>query len=371
MTTVGVIKEIKNNENRVALTPEGARTFTKAGHRVLVQQGAGEGSGFADADYQAAGAQSVSKEEAWHSDLILKVKEPLAAEYQYLKQQIVFTYFHLAGVSPDLTKQLLDAGTTAVAYATVKDSQGKLPLLAPMSAVAGNMAVTIGNYYLARPNQGKGILLGNVLSKPYGKVAILGDGVVGRHAASTAIGMGANTVMFSRHKERTSELQSSISDQLRVAPSTPESIAAELRDTDLLIGAVLHPGGRAPHLVTEEMVASMEPGSVIVDVSIDQGGCIKTSRPTSHGDPVFSVHGVTHYCVTNMPGAYPRTSTIALTNATLGHALRLADEGITALRCDTDFSEGVNTYRGYITNHPVAESLDMLSKYKAFEHIEE
>jgi len=369
MTTIGVIKEIKNNENRVALTPAGARTLTQAGHRVLVQQGAGEGSGFADTDYQAAGAQTVSQKDAWHSDLVLKVKEPLATEYQYLKQQIVFTYFHLAGVSPDLTKRLLDAGTTAVAYATVKDSQGKLPLLAPMSAVAGNMAVTVGNHHLARPNRGKGILLGSVLGHPYGKVAILGDGVVGRHAASTAIGMGTNVVMFSRHPERTAELQSSISAQLRVAPSTPESIAAELRDTDLLIGAVLHPGGRAPHLVTEEMVASMEPGSVIVDVSIDQGGCIETSRPTSHGDPVFSVHSVTHYCVTNMPGAYPRTSTIALTNATLDYALRLADDGITALRGDTDFAEGVNTYRGYITNHPVAESLDMLSKYKAFEEL--
>ncbi len=369
MTTVGVIKEIKNNENRVALTPHGANALTQTGHQVLVQQGAGEGSGFSDADYLAAGAQTVSKEAAWDNELILKVKEPLAVEYDYLKQQIVFTYFHLAGVSPDLTKRLLKAGTTAVAYATVKDAQGKLPLLAPMSAVAGNMAITVGNYYLARPNQGKGILLGSVLGKPYGKVAILGDGVVGRHAASTAIGMGANTVMFSRHPERTAELQGSISERLRVVLSKPESIAEELRDTDLLIGAVLHPGGRAPHLVTEQMVARMEPGSVIVDVSIDQGGCIETSRPTSHADPVFSVHGITHYCVTNMPGAYPRTSTIALTSATLGYALRLADAGINALRSDPHFAEGVNTYHGYITNYPVAESLNMLQKYKAFREL--
>jgi len=369
MTTIGVIKEIKNNEHRVALTPEGASALVQAGHRVLVQYNAGEGSGFSDTDYQAAGCQTVALEDAWDTELVLKVKEPLTSEYDYLKQQIVFTYFHLAGVSPHLTQRLLDAGTTAVAYATVKDSQGKLPLLAPMSAVAGNMAVTIGNYYLASPNQGKGILLGSVLGKRHGKVAILGDGIVGRHAASTAIGMGANTVMFSRHKERTAELQRSISDQLRIAPSTPESIAAEIRDTDLLIGAVLHPGGRAPHLVTKEMVDRMEPGSVIVDVSIDQGGCIETSHPTSHGDPVFSVHGVTHYCVTNMPGAYPRTSTIALTNATLDYVLRLAEDGINALRNDHYFAEGLNTYRGYITNYPVAESLDLTSKYKAFREL--
>ena len=369
MTTIGVIKEIKNNEHRVALTPEGANVLVQAGHRVLVQYNAGEGSGFSDTDYQAAGCQTVALEDAWDAELVLKVKEPLTSEYGYLKQQILFTFLHLAGVSPHLTQRLLDAGTTAVAYGTVKDPQGKLPLLAPMSAVAGNMAVTIGNYYLARPNQGKGMLLGSVLGKHYGKVAILGDGVVGRHAASTAIGMGANTVIFSRHQERTAELQRSISDKLRVALSTPEIIAEELRDTDLLIGAVLHPGGRAPHLVTEKMVASMEPGSVIVDVSIDQGGCIETSRPTSHGKPVFSAHGVTHYCVTNMPGAYPRTSTIALTNATLDYVLSLAEGGISALRSDPYFAEGLNTYRGYITNYPVAESLEMLSKFKAFEEL--
>ena len=369
MTTIGVIKEIKDNENRVALTPKGAKTLVSAGHKVVLQQDAGIGSGFSDAEYQAAGAQIVRRDEAWDSELVLKVKEPLATEYPYLKQQILFTYLHLAGVSPELTKQLLHAGTTAVAYATVKDAQGKLPLLAPMSAVAGNMAITIGNYYLACPNKGKGILLGRVLGNHYGKVAIVGDGVVGRHAAHTAIAMGANTVMFSRHPDRAQELQEAISPRLRVEPSTPQNIAKELPDTDLLVGAILHPGAKAPYIVTEEMVASMEAGSVIVDVSIDQGGCIETSRPTSHTDPVFTVHGITHYCVTNMPGAYPRTSTLALTNATLDYAQRLADHGINALCNDPYFAEGVNTYKGYITNLAVAESLGMQSKYKAFKDL--
>ncbi len=366
---IGVIKEIKNRENRVALTPTGAQTLVEAGHRVVIEKGAGEGSGYSDQLYKTVGCHLETTDTAWDSELVLKVKEPLSNEYPYLKQQILFTYLHLAGVTPTLTDALLNADTTAIAYETVEDSRGKLPLLAPMSAVAGNMAATIGSYYLARFNQGKGMQLGCVLGQHYGKVAVLGDGVVGRHAARVADSMGANTVIFSRHHERELPLQQAISNRLRVAMSTPDVISKELKDTDLLIGAVLHPGGKAPHLVTEDMVANMESGSVIVDVSIDQGGCIQTSRPTSHSDPVYLAHDVIHYCVTNMPGAYPRTSTAALTNATLGYVLRLASGASAALHSDSHFAKGVNTHRGYITYRPVAESLGLLSKFKAFNDI--
>ncbi len=367
MIKVGVVKEIKNNENRVALTPFGAKALVQSGHRVAVEYGAGEGSGFPDLSYGDVGCDIVRAETAWNTDLVLKVKEPQASEYHFLKQQIVFTYFHLAGVAPDLTHALLDAGTTALAYETLKDNQGRLPLLAPMSAVAGNMAVIIGSYYLARFNHGKGVQLGCVLDERYGNVAVLGDGVVGRHAARVADSMGSNVVMFTRHADREVELKGQISDRLRVALSTPEIIAETLPDTDLLVGAVLHRGARTPHLVTEEMVASMGSGSVIVDVSIDQGGCIETSRPTTHREPIYVTRGVTHYCVTNMPGAYPRTSTIALTNATLAYVLRLAEGGIEVLLHDRAFAEGVNTHRGYITYRSAAESLGLLAKYKAFE----
>jgi alanine dehydrogenase len=364
---VGVVKEIKNNENRVALTPFGAKALVQSGHCVMVEYGAGEGSGFPDSSYGDVGCDIVRAETAWNADLVLKVKEPQASEYQFLKQQIVFTYFHLAGVAPDLTHAFLEAGTTALAYETLKDNQGRLPLLAPMSAVAGNMAVTIGSYYLARFNRGKGVQLGCVLGKRYGNVAVLGDGVVGRHAARVADSMGSNVVIFTRHSDREAELKGQISDRLRVALSTPEMISEVLPDADLLVGAVLHPGARTPYLVTEAMVASMGSGSVIVDVSIDQGGCIETSRPTTHGEPIYVTRGVTHYCVTNMPGAYPRTSTIALTNATLAYVLRLAEGGIEVLLHDRAFAEGVNIHRGYITYRSAAESLGLLAKYKAFE----
>jgi len=363
---IGVIKEIKNRENRVALTPAGAKALVDAGHKVYIEAGAGMGSGFSDTSYRSAGSQIVTSQAAWDTELVLKIKEPLASEYPFLKQQILFTYLHLAGVDSALTTALLHAGTTAIAYETVEDNQGKLPLLAPMSAVAGNMSVTVGNYYLAKFNAGKGILLGNVLNKRYGKVVILGDGVVAQHAARVAEGIGTNTVIFTRHPERETMLKQAISSNIRVALSSPELIEAELQDADLLVGAVLQHGGRAPYLVSEAMVASMQPGSVIVDVSIDQGGCIETSRPTSHSDPVFQAHGVTHYCVTNMPGAYPQTSTVALTDATLSYILQLATKGLDALAGDDGFSKGVNTYRGNITCRPVAESLQRLSLFSPF-----
>ena len=313
---VGVLKEIKAQENRVALTPAGARSLVAAGHVVSVEKGAGAGSGMSDADYEAGGAELVSAEVAWASDLVLKVKEPLESEYGYLDRQIVFTYFHLAGVARSLTEKLLDRGTTAVAYETVEDEAGRLPLLAPMSAVAGNMAINVGNHYLAKPNGGKGMLLGNVLGRRFGKVVVIGDGVVGRHAARTAVGVGADVHVAGRHPERVPELEREISPELRFFLSEPALLAGALRDADLVVGAVLLRGSKAPHAVTESMVRGMQPGSVIVDVSIDQGGCVATAHPTTHADPVYVKHGVTHYCVTNMPGAYPRTATLALTAAT-------------------------------------------------------
>jgi alanine dehydrogenase len=363
---VGVIKEIKDKEQRVALTPAGAKALHKAGHRVLVQAGAGLGSGFSDAQYCDAGAHIVTVEQAWNADLVLKVKEPLAAEYHYLQEQILFTYFHLAGVPKTLTDTLLKQKTTAVAYETVEDAQGRLPLLAPMSAIAGNMAVTVGSYYLAKFNHGKGVQLGTVLGTRYGKVVIIGDGVVGQHAAKTADGMGAQVFLGGRDDSKMAQLKRDISPALVFFESTDETLPQYLDDADLVVGAVLLRGAKAPHVVTEEMVQRMQPGSVIVDVSIDQGGCVATSRPTSHSAPVFEKYGVIHYCVTNMPGAYPVTSTMALTTATLPYVLQLAQQGLDALRADPGFGKGVNTYRGFMTSKPVAEALGLLSQYKEF-----
>jgi alanine dehydrogenase len=363
---IGVLKEIKEKENRVALTPDGTRALTQAGHSIRVQRGAGDGSGFTDTDYALAGAELVDAETAWDTELVLKVKEPVAREYEYLREQLVFTYFHLAGVAPALTDALLAHKTTAIAYETVEDEQGKLPLLAPMSAVAGNMAVTMGNYYLARFNHGKGMLLGRLFNKRYGKIVIIGDGVVGRHSARVANGMGANVYIAGRHPDRVPALHAEISGDINFVLSEPGNIAAELADADLVVGAVLRRGARAPHVVTEAMVQTMQPGSVIVDVSIDQGGCVETARPTTHSEPVYEKHGVIHYCVTNMPGAYPRLATLALTQATLPYARRLADNGLEALRTDQDFARGVNTHAGRITCKAVAEALGRMESFSKF-----
>jgi len=363
---IGVVKEIKNEEHRVALTPAGAEALVRAGHQVLIQEGAGRGAGFTDSAYAAAGAKAVPVAQAWNTGLVLKVKEPLESEYPYLGNQILFTYLHLAGVTRSLTEALLKAETTAIAYETVEDGDGRLPLLAPMSAVAGNMAVTMGNSYLARFNHGKGVLLGRLMDQRHGKVVIIGDGLVGRHAAGVAAGMGANVFICGRHPERLAGLKREIPGDLRFFLSTPENIAAHLEDADLVVGAVLLPGARAPHVVTEEMVRRMEAGSVIVDVSIDQGGCVETSRPTSHANPVFEKHGVIHYCVTNMPGAYPRTSTIALTTATLPYVMRLAEKGVQALKEDPGLAKGLNTCRGRLTCRPVAEALGLLPVFSEF-----
>lgn len=361
---IGLIKEIKDRENRVGLTPAGVQALVGDGHEVRVERGAGLGSGFADGDYLQAGASLVSTQEAWDSDLVMKVKEPLDVEYGWLRDQIVFTYFHLAGVTPGLTETLLARGTTAIAYETVEDAAGRLPLLAPMSGVAGNIAVTMGGYYLARPHGGRGMLLGAVLGRAYGKVVVIGDGVVGRHAARAAAGMGAEVFICGRHAEREAELRRDISPAIRFFLSEPAGIAQQLRDADLVVGGVLIRGARAPRLVTAAMVQAMQPGSVIVDVSIDQGGCVETSRPTTHTDPVFEVHGVTHYCVANMPGAYPRTSTLALTTATLPYVQRLAAGGLEVLRGDPGFAKGVNTHAGHVTCKAVAEALGLASRYR-------
>ena len=363
---IGVPREIKDRENRVAMTPAGVRELVELGHTVYVQRSAGAGSGFDDDEFAGAGAELVSAEAAWGADMVVKVKEPMPSEYSYLRDQMVFTYFHLSGVPRSLTEALIDAGTTAVAYETVEDEQGALPLLAPMSAVAGDLAAAMGGYFLARFNGGRGMLLGKVLGQRYGKVLVIGDGVVGRHAAATAAGMGAEVFLCSRHSERAAELAREVSPTLHFVLSSPETIARHVRDSDLVIGAVLVRGARAPYVVTEQMVRTMPPGSVIVDVSIDQGGCIETSRPTSHSEPVYEQHGVIHYCVTNMPGAYPRTSTQALTRATLPYAIRLAEEGLDSLRRDAGFARGVNTFGGHICYRPVAEDLHLETRYREF-----
>ena len=363
---VGVPKEIKTDENRIALSPAGATSLVKAGHKVLVEADAGLGSGFPDAEYTKTGASIVSTEQAWDVDLVLKVKEPDADEYPLLQQQLVFTYFHLAGVDPQLTHVLLANKTTAIAYETVEDEHGKLPLLAPMSAVAGSMAVTMGNFYLAKFNDGNGMLLSQLFDQGYGKVVIVGDGVVGRHSAKVAANLGARVYMAGNRPGKTRQLNKELSSDIHFVQSTEENIAAELSDVDLVVGAVSVRGGRAPHIISEAMVKMMPPGSVIVDVSIDQGGCVETARPTTHSDPVYKKHNVIHYCVANMPGAYPRLSTIALTNATLPYVIKLADQGENALRADPGFSKGVNIFAGHITYQAVAKSMNMLERYKVF-----
>lgn len=363
---IGLIKEIKTKENRVGLTPKGIAKLIARGHRVFVEQGAGIGSGFSDQSYQAAGAEIVNTEQAWDTELVVKVKEPIESEYRYLKHQIVFTFFHLAGAPFALTETLLHAKTSAVAYETLEAGNGLLPLLAPMSAVAGDMAVLMGAHYLAACNGGKGVLLGSVMGRRHGKVFIIGDGVVGSHAAHTAVGLGANVTVAGLFPENANRLKREISNSINYVISNPAAIAEQVREADLVIGAVLMHGARAAHVVTEAMVRSMQPGSVIVDVSIDQGGCIETSRMTTHEAPVFEKHGVLHYCVGNMPGAYPRTSTMALTDATLPYLLKLADKGIAAFAQDRGLAKALNTYQGYITCKPVAETYAMAERFRRF-----
>jgi alanine dehydrogenase len=361
---IGVPKEIKDSESRVALTPAGVQDLLGAGHQVRVEHGAGADCGFSDQDYAEAGALLTNRDQAWSAELVVKVKEPLEPEYGLLRGQILFTFLHLAGASQALTEALLASGTTAVAYETVEDAAGKLPLLAPMSAVAGSMAPIVGSYHLARFNGGRGMLLGRVLGQRYGRVMIVGDGVVGQHAAAVAVAMGAEVHVFGLREERGAELRERISPDLNYVISTTQSLAAHVTDTDLLVGAVLVEGARAPHLISEAMVKTMTRGAVIVDVSIDQGGCVATSRPTSHSEPTFVEHGVIHYCVTNMPGAYPLTSTLALTDATLPHVMHIANRGTAAFAEDPGLGHGVNAFKGYLTCEPVAEAFGWRDRYR-------
>ena len=363
---VGVVRETKDRENRVALTPAGCRQLVAAGHEVVIENDAGLRCGFDNDLYLVAGGTVGAVEDAWNSDLTLKIKEPMAAELEYLQDNILFTYLHLAGVDAALTTALLEKNTTAVAYETVEDKFGGLPLLAPMSAIAGNMAASMGGYYLAQFNGGKGVQLGKVLGQRSGKVMVIGAGTVGLHAAQTAAGMGAEVLVFGKGDRDRKRTLATIRDGATFIESSAERIAEHIEHSDLVIGAVLRVGEKAPHLVTETMIKSMQAGSVVVDVSIDQGGCIETSHPTSHSDPVFTVHDVIHYCVTNMPGAYARTATIALTDKTLPYVMRIADKGVSALREDSGLALGVNTFKGKISCLAVAAALQRMEDYHAF-----
>jgi len=361
---IGVPRELKDSENRVALTPAGTGQLVEAGHAVVIEQGAGVGCGFADSDYAARGAKIGVVDDAWAADLVVKVKEPLEPEYARLRGQVLFTYLHLAGAPAALTETLLASGTTAVAYETVEDRAKRLPLLAPMSAVAGSMAPLVGITHLARYNGGRGTLPTWLLGRRHGHVMIVGDGVVGMHAARVAAGIGANVTVFGLDASRAELLKREAGADINFEISTPETLAASAPLADLLIGAVLVEGARAPRVVSTAMVASMPDGAVIVDVSIDQGGCVETSRPTSHSAPTFVAHGVIHYCVTNMPGAFPRTSTIALTDATLPYVEQIAGHGLAAFELDPGLGHGVNTYAGYITCEPVALSTGRMDRFR-------
>lgn len=362
---IGIIKEIKDKEYRVAVSPSGVKALRLAGHHVVLETNAGAGSGFSDQEYQSAGAHIVTTREAWAVDLVVKVKEPLQSEYQYFKQQMIFTYFHLAGTTKDLTLNLLKKEITAIAYETLEDEQGQLPLLAPMSAIAGNMATLMGSYYLATTYGGKGMQLGKVLGKQYGKVLVIGDGIVGQHAAYVASSMGAQVYLFGIQQDKGIRLKQSLLPDINFVISSHENIQRHIIDADVVIGAVLLRGAKAPYVIDEEMVKQMPAGSVIVDVSIDQGGCIATSRPTSHSDPVFTLHDVIHYCVTNMPGAYPRTSTLALTECTLPYLLQLANNGLDAFIAVEGLKKSINTHQGKLTYRAVAEELDLMADYSA------
>ncbi len=364
---IGVPKEIKDQEGRVGITPAGVATLIAQGHEVSIETDAGIYAGFSNEQYSHAGAHLVSASQAWDSELVVKVKEPLPSEYGFLAKQMVFTFFHLAGVDPDLTTTLLSNSTTAIAYETLTDSQGRLPLLAPMSAIAGNMSALVGNYYLAKFNGGKGVQLGNVLGKRHGKVVVVGDGIVGQHAAKTASGMGANVFIAGIDTQHMASLKANSLADAEFFLSTPENLSEHLQEADLLIGAVLARGAHAPKLIDEAMIASMQPGSVAVDVSIDQGGCFSTSKPTSHSAPVFIKHGVIHYCVTNMPGAYPRTATLALMDATLPYIVKIANAGKSGLLQDAELLSAINTFDGRLTLKPVAEALNRLADYQPFE----
>jgi alanine dehydrogenase len=359
---VGVPREVKDREYRVSTTPGGTHEYVMRGHKVLVEAGAGIGSGFADSEYEAAGARIIDSHEAVfaEAEMVVKVKEPVASEYPLLREnQLLFTYLHLANEEA-LTRALVDQRVQAVAYETVQLPTGQLPLLQPMSEVAGRMSVQVGAHYLEQTHGGRGTLLGGVPGVPGAEVVIIGGGIVGTNAAQMALGMGANVTILDMNVERLRFLDQVLHGRIHTLASNRHNVAESVRRADLVIGSVLIPGARAPKLVTEEMVGTMASGTVMVDVAIDQGGCFETSKPTSHSDPVFQVNGVLHYCVTNMPGAVPRTSTLALSNVTLPYGLALADRGLVdAVRRDQSLARGVNVLHGRVTFAGVAEAFGM------------
>jgi alanine dehydrogenase len=355
---IAVAKEVKPDEYRVALTPAGALELINRGHQVSIETGAGLGSAFSDDAYESVGAAIVSVDEAWDgAELLLKVKEPISAEYSRLREGLtLFTYLHIAADDP-LTRALVDSGITAVAYETVETERGALPLLAPMSEVAGRLSAQAGAYFLEKPFGGRGLLLGGVPGVAPGKVTIVGGGIVGYNAAIMALGLGAQVTILERSIDRMRYLEGILSGRVSLLMSSSLEIASSVADADLVIGAVLIPGALAPKLVTRAMIAGMKEGAVVVDVAIDQGGCFETSHPTTHSDPVFVVDGVTHYCVANMPGGVPITSTKALTNATLPYVEAIADHGlVTAVAADAALAKGVNVLAGQITYEAVAEA---------------
>jgi alanine dehydrogenase len=356
---IGVPKEIKDHEARVGVTPAGVKALTDAGHKVLVETNAGALSSFPDSEYQDAGAEIVGDAGyCWGTaDMVVKVKEPIEKEFPYFRDNLVlFTYLHLAPI-PGLTNKLLEAGVAGIAYETVRDRQNTLPLLTPMSEVAGRMSVQVGASYLEKEKGGRGILLGGVPGVPPAHVTIVGGGVVGTNAAKIALGMGAKVTLIDLNLNRLREIDDIFGGRIYTLASNSYNVASATREADLVIGGVLIPGATAPKVVTREMVSRMKKGAVIVDVAIDQGGCVETARPTSHSDPSYTVDGVVHYCVTNMPGAVPHTSTLALTNATFPYVMRIANLGAKeALRRDPGFAEGLNTWGGELTHKGVAES---------------
>lgn len=360
---VGIPTEIKNNENRVAITEAGVVELKRHGHEVLIQAGAGEGSAISDEAYTRAGATIVATaDQVWaESDMILKVKEPIAEEYPKMRKgQVLFTYLHLAA-SKECTDAVISSGTTAIAYETVQLSNRALPLLSPMSEVAGRLSAQIGAYTLMKPAGGRGVLLGGVTATRKAKTVVIGGGAAGEQAARVAYGMGSDVTVIDISLPRLKQLEDIYNGGIQTRTSNAHNIAEALKDADLVIGSVLIPGEKAPKLVTDEMVAQMKPGSVLVDIAIDQGGCFEGSHPTTHDNPTYKVHNSTYYCVANMPGAVPETSTMALTNATLPYVVALANKGwVQALRDDEALAKGLNAHAGVITNPGVADAFPEL-----------
>ncbi len=361
---IGVPKEVKDHESRVGIVPAGVKALVEAGHQVMVQTGAGDLSSMADSEYKQAGAEIVgTPAEVWsRAEMVVKVKEPIEPEFSFLRDGLLlFTYLHLAPL-PKLTEQLLKNHVTGIAYETIRDKHNRLPLLTPMSEVAGRMSVQVGAAYLEKERGGRGVLLGGVPGVPPAQVCIIGGGTVGTNAAKIALGMGALVVLIDLNLDRLRELDDIFNGRVYTVSSNSYNISKAVKHADLVIGGVLIPGAAAPKLVSKAMVKDMKPGAVIVDVAIDQGGCIETARPTTHSDPAYVVDGVVHYCVTNMPAAVPHTSTLALTNATFPYVMKLAQHGLAAVKCDQGFREGVNTYRGHVTCAGVAASQGKLLK---------